>query len=127
MTIASGTGSATASGTGSVSGARPLAGEEAAYERIYRNPKFQELVSRRSSFGWTLAIIMLVIYYGFILLVAFGKGFLATRIGAGVMTIGIPIAFGVIVIAFILTAIYVSKANSDFDQLSNELQREVTR
>ena len=84
-------------------------------------------MKRRSSFAWTLAIIMLVVYYGFILLVAFGKGFLATHIGSGVTTIGIPIAFAVIVIAFVLTAIYVSRANSEFDRMSNELQREVSR
>jgi uncharacterized membrane protein (DUF485 family) len=94
---------------------------------MIRNPKFQELVRRRSSFAWTLAIVMLVIYYGFILLVAFGKGFLATRIGSGVMTVGIPLALGVIVMAFVLTAIYVQRANGEFDKLTDELTREVNR
>jgi uncharacterized membrane protein (DUF485 family) len=94
---------------------------------MIRNPKFQELVRRRSSFAWTLAIIMLVIYYGFILLVAFGKGFLATRIGSGVMTVGIPLALGVIVMAFVLTAIYVQRANGEFDKLTDELTRETSR
>jgi uncharacterized membrane protein (DUF485 family) len=94
---------------------------------MIRNPKFQELVRRRSSFAWTLAIVMLVIYYGFILLVAFGKGFLATRIGSGVMTVGIPLALGVIVMAFVLTAIYVQRANGEFDKLTDELTRETNR
>ena len=56
---------------------------------ITNNPRFQELVRERSSFAWTLTIVMLVIYYGFILLVAFGKGFLATKIGDGVTSVGI--------------------------------------
>lgn len=105
----------------------PLSDENAIYERIYHNPKFQDLVRRRSSFAWTLAIVMLVVYYGFVLLVAFGKAFLATKVGTGVMTLGIFIALGVIIIAFVLTAIYVARANGEFDNMSNELRDEVMR
>ena len=101
--------------------------DDALFQRIHNNPRFQELVRRRSSFAWTLAIIMLVIYYGFILLVAYGKGFLGTRLGAGVTTIGIPLALGVIIMAFVLTAIYVQRANGEFDEMTNELTREFNR
>ena len=87
------------------------------HEKIKQNPDYQELVRRRSSFGWTLSLIMLVIYFGFILLVAFAPKFLGTRLGTGVMTIGIPIGLFVIVSAFVLTGIYVSKANSKYDVL----------
>ena len=98
-----------------------------AYSRIYEHPRFQELVTKRNSFAYTLAVIMLVIYYGFILLVAYGKGFLATRLGAGVTTIGIPLALGVIISAFVLTAIYVQRANGRFDEMTNDLMREFNR
>ena len=52
---------------------------------IEKNPKFQELVATRKSLGWTLSIVMLVIYFGFILLVAFDKvwQFLGTPLSAG--------------------------------------------
>ena len=90
------------------------------------HPKFQELVRRRSRFAWTLSWIMLLIYQGFILLVAFAKGFLATPID-GVITIGIPIGLGVIVSAFLLTGIYVWVANSRFDEMTRELIKEVTK
>jgi len=96
-------------------------------DRIINNPKFQELVRERSSFAWTLSIIMLVIYYGFILLVAFGKGFLATKIGGGVTSVGILIGLGVIISAFVLTGIYTQRANSRFDELTEDLTRELTR
>ena len=59
--------------------------------RIASNPKYQELRTKRSRFGWWLTLAMLVVYYGFILLVAFDKQLLATRIGDGVMTLGMPI------------------------------------
>lgn len=97
-----------------------------AYTRIHDHPKFKELVATRNSFAWTLAIIMLVIYYGFVVLVAFGKGFLATKLGTGVTTIGIPIALGVIISAFVLTAIYVARANGRFDQMSADLTRDLS-
>jgi uncharacterized membrane protein (DUF485 family) len=96
-------------------------------QSIAEHPKFQELVRRRSRLAWTLSSIMLFIYLGFILLVAFGKDFLSQRIGDGVTTIGIPIGLGVIVSAFVVTGIYVSIANSRFDEMNRELIEEVTK
>ena len=93
-------------------------------QRILNNPKFQELVAKRSAFAWTLSIAMLVIYFGFILLVAFGKAFLGTPIGSGVTTWGIPIGVFTIVSAFILTGIYVYRANGEFDELNRQILEE---
>src|SRR6476469_8643551 len=58
--------------------------------RILNDPKYQELKSKRSRFGWWLTLAMMVVYYGFILLVAFDKPLLATRLGSGVTTVGMP-------------------------------------
>ena len=93
--------------------------------RIAANPKYQQLKARRSRFGWLLAILMLIVYYGFILLVAFDKPFLAQRLGAGVTTIGMPIGFGVIVFTIVITGIYVRRANSEYDALSEQVAKEV--
>jgi uncharacterized membrane protein (DUF485 family) len=102
--------------------------QQSAYKQIAQNPKFKELVSSRSSFAWTLSIIMLAVYQGFILLVAYAKGFLATPLAAGVVTtIGIPIGLGVIITAFVLTGIYVARANGRYDELTRELTQEVTK
>lgn len=98
--------------------------EPAVYARIRHNPKFNELVHQRNSLARTLSIVMLVIYFGFILLVAFAPGVLAIKIGT-VTTLGIPLGLLVIISAFVLTGIYVAKANSDFDRLNDELLREV--
>ena len=91
--------------------------------RISGLPEYQQLKASRSSFGWVLTISMLVVYYGFILLVAFNKEFLATRIGAGVTTWGMPIGLGVILFTIIITAIYVKRANSEFDALTDRIQK----
>jgi len=91
--------------------------------RVIANPKYQELKAKRSSYGWWLTLAMMVVYYGFIMLVAFNKEFLSQKLGAGVMTIGIPIGFGVIVFTVVITAIYVRRANSEFDDLTAEITK----
>jgi uncharacterized membrane protein (DUF485 family) len=96
-----------------------------AYERIQSHPKFRELVHTRGRLAAILSAIMFVIYFGFILLVACAPGFLGTPIGSGVMTIGIPLGLLVIISAFILTGIYVRKANAEFDRLNTEILQEV--
>src|SRR5215217_5213690 len=92
---------------------------------VLTNPSFQALVRERSSFGWILTIIMLVIYFGFILLVAFCKGFLATKIGGGVTTVGMVIALLVILSAVVLTGIYTFRANSRYDDLAEQLRKDL--
>ncbi|GEO12860.1 DUF485 domain-containing protein [Microvirga aerophila] len=94
------------------------------YDRVIQSPRFQELVRQRTKFAWTLTIVMLVIYFGFILLVAFAKPLLAIKVGDGVTSLGILLGLGVIVAAFVLTGIYVYRANSEFDELTRNLTRE---
>jgi len=95
--------------------------------RIAENPDYQQLKAKRSRFGWWLTLAMMVVYYGFILLVAFGKGFLSERLGSGVMTIGIPVGFGVIVFTIVITAYYVRRANSEFDDLTAAIAKAVLK
>ena len=96
-------------------------------EEIKNNPKYQKLVKERSKFAWTLSIIMLVVYYAFIMVIAFNPALLGTKMGSGVMTIGIPIGIAIIVIAFVLAGIYVKRANGEFDDLTQEIKDEVGR
>ena len=94
------------------------------YETIQRNPKYQELVRTRSSFGWTLSAITLIIYFGFILLIGYAPKFLGIPMGHSVMTIGLPIGLLVIVSAFVLVGIYVRRANSTYDSLIRDIVEE---
>lgn len=95
--------------------------------RIAAHPTYQKLKATRSSLGWWLTAAMMVVYYGFILLVAFDKPLLASRLGSGVMTLGMPIGLGVIVFTVVITAIYVRRANDEFDRLSAELNQAVLK
>jgi uncharacterized membrane protein (DUF485 family) len=89
--------------------------------RIQANPKYQALKSRRSKFGWSLTVVMLIAYFGYIGLIAFDKAFLGRPIGAGVTSLGIPVGIGLIVLTVILTGVYVLRANAEFDQLTAEI------
>jgi uncharacterized membrane protein (DUF485 family) len=93
-------------------------------EKIKGHPKYKQLRSTRNSYGWVLTIVMLVVYYGFIGLIAFDKSFLAQPLGAGVTTLGIPIGFGVIVFTVLITGLYVRRANSEFDALNEQILKE---
>ena len=95
--------------------------------RIASHPKYQELKAKRTRFGWWLTLAMMVVYYGFILLVAFNKEFLSQRLGDGVMTVGIPVGFGVIVFTILITAVYVRRANTEFDDLTAALAKAVLK
>lgn len=96
-------------------------------ERIQRHPKYQELRRKRNALGFLLTGLMLLVYYGFVSLIAFDKPFLAQPIGAGVTSLGVPIGFGVILFTVLITAIYVRKANSEFDQLTREILKETAQ
>ena len=95
--------------------------------QIANNPNYQVLRAKRTRFGWWLTLAIMITYYGFIVLVAFNKSFLSQKLGAGVMTVGIPLGFGVIVFTIVLTAYYVNRANREFDALSDAIAKEVLK
>ncbi|MDE4836793.1 DUF485 domain-containing protein [Klebsiella quasipneumoniae subsp. similipneumoniae] len=95
-------------------------------QRIENSAHFRELVASRQRFAAILSVIMLVIYVGFILLIAFAPGWLGTPLHTGTsVTRGIPLGIGVIVISFVLTGIYVWRANGEFDRLTKSVLNEV--
>lgn len=93
--------------------------------KIESNPKYQELVSKRNSFAVKLSAVVLIIFYAFILTVAFDPALLGTKTGEGVMTVAFPIAAAIIVVSFITTLIYVSRANGEFEKLTNDIKDDV--
>ena len=97
-------------------------------DRITANPKFLEFVAMRSTYSIIMAIVSAAAYYGFILLVAFNKEFLAQKIGEGyTMSIGVPIGVAVIVFTIVLTWVYVRRANTEFDAINEALIKEAQK
>jgi len=98
--------------------------KDARLKRVAENPKYKELTTKRTKFGWFLTISMLLAYYGYVSLIAFDKALLARPIGSGVMSMGIPLGFGLIVLSIVLTGVYVWRANGEFDRLVREIVEE---
>lgn len=93
--------------------------------RIAADPRYAELVRRRGRFAALLTAIMLAVFFGYILLIAFDKAWLARPIAPGsAISIGIPIGLGVILVGIALTGIYVGRANREFDPLVRALREE---
>ncbi|HDX8617293.1 TPA: DUF485 domain-containing protein [Aeromonas dhakensis] len=100
--------------------------EQQPYLRIQQDPNFQTLVAKRQRFAWTLSILMLGLYLAFILLIAFAPGWLGTPLSEGSsVTRGIPVGIGLILSAFVLTGVYVFRANSEFDELNQKILKGV--
>ena len=92
------------------------------YRRIHNDPKFHELEKKRGIFSWSLSLVVLLIYYTFILIIAFSPDILAKPVSANsVISWGIPIGLFVIISSFALTGIYVYRANREFDTVSKEI------
>jgi cation/acetate symporter len=97
----------------------------AMYQRMRTNPKFQELVTRRGRFAWTLAFTVLFIFYGFVMVVAFNPALLGQPIAEGSMiTVGVTLGLFMFVFFWVLTAVYVRRANTEFDAITSELVAE---
>jgi len=93
-------------------------------EAIKNDPNFKTLVAKRSRFAWTLTIAMLVVYFAFILTIAFVPELLGTPLSEGsVTTVGIPVGVAIILFAFVLTGIYVRVANNSFDVLTAKIKK----
>jgi cation/acetate symporter len=87
-----------------------------------KNPKFQELVQRRTRFAVTLSAIVLVAFYGYILVVAFSPATLAQPVAEGsTLTIGILAELSMFIGFWVLVALYVRRANGEFDRLTAEI------
>ncbi len=95
--------------------------------KIEAHPKYAQLKQRRNKLGVVLTVLMLVVYYGYIALIAFDKPFLAKPLGAGVMSVGVPVGMAVIVFTIVITGIYVRRANSEYDQLTQDILKDIAK
>ncbi|APC21319.1 membrane protein [Pseudomonas sp. Eqa60] len=92
--------------------------------RITRHPDFIQLVRSKQRLYWSLTLIMLLAYYGFVLLVAFHPGLLGRSLAGGATSVGMPVGVAMIGLAFALTGFYVYRSNRLLDPLNDKLKRE---
>ena len=96
--------------------------------KIRANPKFAELVGKRTRFAIILSLVVLVPYYTFMFFVSTQPQMFATKLGeAGIVTVGWPLAALIIIGGWLLTGVYVSRANGEFDRLTEEVLKEARK
>lgn len=93
-------------------------------DRIRQHPDFIQLVSRKQRLTWSLTLAMLVIYYGFVLVMAFAPGVLGQPLNGGATSVGIPVAVAVILLSFALTVFYAQQTNQVIDPIVEKLKLE---
>jgi uncharacterized membrane protein (DUF485 family) len=92
------------------------------YAHIRNNPRFNQLVKRRGRFAWFLAAIVFVVFYGFVMAVAFAPELIASRpIPGSNLTVGILAGLFQFIMFWILTLIYVRRANGEFDAINKAI------
>jgi cation/acetate symporter len=95
------------------------------YSKMRQNPKFQALVKKRTRFATILSAIVLVAFYGYILVVAFSPATLALPVSEGsTLTVGILSELSMFVGFWVLVALYVRRANSEYDALTAEIVKD---
>lgn len=95
------------------------------YRKMQANPKFRELVQRRGRFAWTLAAVVLLMFYGFVMTVAFNPTALGKPVSEGSqLTVGVAVELFMFIFFWVLTAVYVKRANSEFDTMTQEVIRD---
>ena len=96
--------------------------------KIQKQPKFAELVGKRTRFAVILSLLVLVPYYTFMFLVSTQPQLFAAKVGEGsVITIGWPIAALIVIGGWLLTGVYISRANGEFDNLTQEVLKEANK
>lgn len=96
------------------------------YQQIRTNSRYSKMVARRRRLAGTLATVVLGVFFAFILIAAFVPKLLATTIGEGsVITIAVPLGVAMIVVFWLLTGLYVRRAKHDFDEIRDEIMKEV--
>jgi uncharacterized membrane protein (DUF485 family) len=109
---------------------QPSADGRKSARELIESPDFRALVKKRWSVSFALLAILFVSYYGYILLVASNKEWVSRKMSDApdaVATIAIFLGEAAILVAWVLTAIYVWWANNAYDPEVERLKQQLRR
>lgn len=92
---------------------------------VTRNPKYQELLRRRTRISLAFFAVTIIIYAGFILTLAFDPELFGRPVGDLTMSIGVLTGILVLISASVLVSAYVYISNKVFDPLLKEVIEEL--
>jgi len=93
-------------------------------DEILGDQDFKRLRSWKNTVSYVLTVLTMVVYFGFLFLIAFRKDLLARELTKNV-TFGIVFGLGVIVISFVFTGVYVWWANNKYDVLLSKVKEKI--
>ncbi len=88
---------------------------------ILDDADIKSLSGQKNTISLVLAVVELVLYFGFVALIAFNKPFLSAKL-SGAITVGIPVAVGIILLSWMLTGVYILWANKKYDALVKKVR-----
>lgn len=98
------------------------------YERVANHPMFATMVAKRNRFALLLSAIVLVVYYGFVLTASLQPGTFASPISEGLTwCLGLVAGFAIQAFAFVMTGVYVRRANGEFDAMNRVILEEASK
>ncbi|MFW2177687.1 MULTISPECIES: DUF485 domain-containing protein [unclassified Moraxella] len=96
--------------------------DESQVQRIMNNPNFKQMAQKKGSIGMIFTVITLIVWFSYLLLVGMNPAMFAAPMFEGSMTtVGFYVGVGIMIFVVIITAIYVSKANGEFDNLTRKV------
>jgi uncharacterized membrane protein (DUF485 family) len=95
-------------------------------KEILETKEFRELASKKNRISILLTALELIMYFGFVFVLAFKKELLSQKITEG-LTVGIPVGIAIIVLSWLLTGVYVFWANAFYDKVVEEIKNKVRR
>ncbi len=97
-------------------------------KQILEHPEFQKMARKKSVLGWSFSALVFVMYVGYIAIIGASPESFAVPVSEGsITTWGIYVGLFVIVFSFLITGVYVRKANGEFDRMTRRVIDEVMK
>lgn len=100
----------------------PAVNEPHKHLHLLEDPEFKDLAKRKNSISIVLTVATLVVYYAFVLVIAFNPASFGAKVTTNV-PIGIFVGVGVILASWVFTGIYVRWANTKYDAMVDNIRR----
>lgn len=91
---------------------------------ILQSPAFKKLVKNRWNISLTFTFLMLFVYIGFLMVVAYQKETLKMPIGES-LNLAIIVGIGIIIFSWLITGVYVYWANNYYDADVKEIKKDL--
>jgi len=92
---------------------------------VANHPKFLALEKSRARVRWGLSALTVTVFFGFVLMIGFGAGTFATKVGDGLMPLGFYLAICMILFVVAVTGIYARLGARLYGQMTDDLVKEL--